>query len=125
LGWELPIWWKDALVLYLAMGGATAQGHHFDKWLWRSRVSANDGTEDDYERYSRLAAENDWVALQLLPLRFIAWPLFLLVFGVLEIVREFSLSPEVVVHGYVGSAMGEFLKLFLGALIFAGLNAGL
>lgn len=131
LHWELPVWWKDALVLYLAMGGATARGHHYSKWYWRNERERNEGNEDNdfaWRISSEASFDEDRLALQLLPLRFVAWPLFIFVLGAWEIVSRVFYPHtigDVVVHGYIGSAAGEFLRLLLGALIFVGINAGL
>lgn len=84
------------------------------------------GSDETAEKLRTWAAQNDEIALRLLPFRLVAWPVFLAI-GIFEIFEGFQVGNclEVVLHGYIGTTTTEFLKLLLGALIFAGLNAGL
>lgn len=127
LGMELPIWWKDAVGLYLAMGGATTRAtpQRFDSPNERLRVVAN---RPEF---------GVWAALALLPIRFIAWPMFWLLLDQLlrrrflqTLKREIddeTLSAEYYARrgSLAESSLFEFAMIFAGALIFAGLNAGL
>jgi hypothetical protein len=160
LGWSLPTWWKDAIMLYLLFGAATGRSHHFlyDAFndygpaMSPSRSRKPRESDDSYKRRMRRIAETEELAgreLALLPFRVFLWPIFLLtemaVIAITPIYIAFnwqtwrvrtrqgswttspswSLLLERLLFGRIGSSVSEFVKIAVGAVIFAGLNAGL
>lgn len=144
LGWSLPVWWKDVVVLYLAAGAATARGTS-SRILEADEGAGmwSDGARDDpemapeYEKVAqrevRAAARLRAIALVTAPFRVLAWPLYWLgdVAAAAWARLRFgqgALRPGArswMRPGYVSTSTRQLLGILAGALIFAVLNAGL
>jgi|CXWL01.1.fsa_nt_gi hypothetical protein len=147
VGWSLPPWWKDAMVVYLALGGASSRGGLFP--MWDAMIDAQDwrglAKRDPSEANLRTLRGKEerlrrWesIALVLIPLRMVGWPLFWAwdLFVILPRRLGFWSSNEISVvdvrlsfkdfrHGNLATSLIEALKILVGVVIFAGLNAGL
>jgi len=125
LGLSLPQWWKDAAVLYFAMGGATARGN--DSWFGWPHDGDGKPQYDKPLTWSARPTAGIWI-----PFRFVFWPL-VWVYAVLWAAFERASAAKgervpvylLMLRGYIGTSVLEFAKILTGALMFAAINAGL
>lgn len=111
LGWSLPVWWKDAVVLYFSVGGASTRGRP----LLRREVERHESYVENMNLLFALAA----------PLIWIFWPV-LWTWDLMVGFREDRIDVSSGRKGlFVLSAMLELAKMVSGAVLFAALNAGI
>jgi len=130
LGWSLPVWWKDGVVLYVAVGGATARGGmSYKDARWEAYRQGYPGVADSH------TTRRNW----LIPVRLVVWPVFWMIglWSALAMARKYQRDRgpgepgfwsdfiTLVRLGYAGNSVAEFIKILIAALIFAALNAGL
>lgn len=136
--WTLPFWWKEVVVLYLAMGGAMARGAGYryrslrkslSEWEVSQGQSPSDLGDDAVKKHREAVRREELHRAALLPLRLVFWPAFWVI-DLSNLVAEFLRVrtvwwiPERVQLGYITSNIVEFAKILAGALIFAAINAG-